>query len=253
MHMNKPTKEHWKLVERLCGYIKAIPYEGIVYRKPTELRPWSQTNSNYATNPDTRKSVTGNVHTLGGTLTGWTSQHQSIVSLSVTESEYIALAKGGQEIQFGLNLLDKLLGTEETVRPWELYGDNMGSLFLTRNAQVGPQTKHVDTRHHFLRQMVSKGDLDTQYVRTAINTSDVMTKNLGEKDHTTHTKTLLNGELGSWREDVRRLLSQSIPAAMLNKQRGPSGSKVTQNVQSSVSQSSICKTENSGSLTGKPD
>ena len=160
------------------------------------------------------------MHTLGGTLTGWTSHNQSIVSLSVTESEYISLAKGAQEVQFGLNLLDELLGESETVRPGELYGDNMGSLFLSRNAQVGPRTKHVDTRHHFLRQMVSKRDLDTQYVRTELNTSDVLTKNLSEKDHLRHSATLRNGKLGSWREDVRRLLSRSIPATMLNKRGG---------------------------------
>ena len=101
--------------------------------------------------------------------------------------------------------------------------------------------------------MVSKNDLDTQYVRTEINTSDVMTKNLGEKDHTTHSKTLRNGELGSWREDVRRLLSRSIPAALLNKGRGPMESTMTNKVQSSVAQSCVRKTEANGGLTGKPD
>ena len=34
-------------------------------------------------------------------------------------------------------------------------------------------------------------------------TSDVLTKNLSEKDHLRHSATLRNGKLGSWREDVR--------------------------------------------------
>jgi hypothetical protein len=37
-HLSKPGEEHWKSLEKMVGYIKAKHYEGLIYRKPKELR-----------------------------------------------------------------------------------------------------------------------------------------------------------------------------------------------------------------------
>ena len=209
-NMIRPGKEHWKALERLCGYVREVKFEGLTYRKPKELRAIAITDSNFATNPDTRKSVTGMLGTLGGTLTTWTSCNQAVVAQSSTEAEYVAMARGGQEVQFMMNLLDEVLGAGKVVRPSEIYGDNMGALFLTRNAQVSQRTKHVDIKHHFLRDMMERGDLNTKYVRTDDNPADVLTKNLREELHNKHSGVIREGRLGSWREDVERTTVTSI-------------------------------------------
>ena len=60
-----PTKQHWKAITRVIGYIKASIGKGRFLGKPTELRIVAYTDSDYA-NDDERKSVTGGVVTLGG-------------------------------------------------------------------------------------------------------------------------------------------------------------------------------------------
>ena len=63
-----PTKQHWKALIRVIGYIKANIEKVRYLRKPTELRIVAYTDSDYA-NDAKRKSVTGRVVTLGGSPT----------------------------------------------------------------------------------------------------------------------------------------------------------------------------------------
>ena len=93
----------------MIGNIKAnIGIERFL-RKPTELRIVTYTDSNYANN-DKRKSVTGGIVTLGGSLTYFTSKMQTTVSLSSTKAEYIVLGSIAQEVLFQRKILNKLLG-----------------------------------------------------------------------------------------------------------------------------------------------
>ena len=66
-HFNNPTKQHWKALTRLIGYIKLDIGKGRILRKPKELRLVAFTDSDYGNNED-RKSITGGVVTMGGSL-----------------------------------------------------------------------------------------------------------------------------------------------------------------------------------------
>ena len=57
-------------------------------------------DSNYATDKETRKSVSGLVATLGGTLLTLSSKTQRTVTLSRTEADYVALSACAQEVKF---------------------------------------------------------------------------------------------------------------------------------------------------------
>ena len=85
-------------------------------------------DSNFATNPDTRKSVTGMLCTFGGMTTFWMSKGQNIVTLSSTEAEYVALATCAQETRFQQMLLDEL--TTHQVKPAIIFEDNTGAIYL---------------------------------------------------------------------------------------------------------------------------
>ena len=54
-------------------------------------------DSDYAADVDTRKSVTGYVFTLGGSVVSWKSTLQSSFTLSTTEAEYMTLNSVGKE------------------------------------------------------------------------------------------------------------------------------------------------------------
>ena len=63
-HFSLPTKQHWKALTRVIGYIKANIGKERFLRKPTELRIVAYMDADYA-NDDKRNSVTGGVLTLG--------------------------------------------------------------------------------------------------------------------------------------------------------------------------------------------
>ena len=87
-HMSNPGEDHWKAMKRAVGFVKGMKLKGIKMSKPVELRMATLCDSDHAKDPVTRKSVGGDLHTLGGCLTAFSSRGQKTVSLSSTESEY---------------------------------------------------------------------------------------------------------------------------------------------------------------------
>ena len=106
-------------------------------------------DSYYASNLEDRFSLSGYVNTIGGMITNWMSKTQKVVTLSITEAEYVALTLCCQETMFQNNLLEEL-GVVK--KPGWIYEDNTGAIFLVENSQVSIRTKHIDIRCHFIRQ-----------------------------------------------------------------------------------------------------
>jgi hypothetical protein len=104
-----PGIEHWKALEKFVGYLKKNEEDiRLTYRKPKELRMVSSVDSNYATDKETRRSVSGNLHTMGGMITSWSCNTQANVTLSVTEAEYQSMSKGLQEVRFSQMLIEEI-------------------------------------------------------------------------------------------------------------------------------------------------
>ena len=105
VHMSHPGLEHWKSLGRFIGYLKFKYTKGIIIRKPKFLKAVMFYDSNYATYKDTRKSVSGLVNTLGGTLLIYLPKTQRTVTLSSTEADYMEFSACAQEVKFVSMLL----------------------------------------------------------------------------------------------------------------------------------------------------
>ena len=92
VHMSHPGPENWKALVHLIVHLKGKYTKGIVIVKHKVLKDIIFCGSNYATYKETRKSVSGLVSTLGGTLLTCLSKTQRNVTLSSTEAEYVALS-----------------------------------------------------------------------------------------------------------------------------------------------------------------
>ena len=57
-------------------------------------------------------------------------------------------------------------------------GDNEGANALVKNRQSGARTKHIDIRHHFLRDLWEDGALRVGHISTEENEADILTKNV---------------------------------------------------------------------------
>jgi hypothetical protein len=58
--------------------------------------------------------------------------------------------------------------------------DNESAIKIAHNPVQHTRTKHIDIRHHFIREHVSHGDIDLSYVGTKDNLADIFTKPLDE-------------------------------------------------------------------------
>ena len=73
--------------------------------------------------------------------------------------------------------------------PIKVQVDNVGAIWLANNSSVSERTKHVDLRAHFVRDMMKDRVIETNFVKSAENDSDVMTKN--QQGHYMYVKSKL--------------------------------------------------------------
>ena len=79
-------------------------------------------DADWAGDVNTRKSTSGYVFQIGGSTISWMSKRQSIVALSTTEAEYVALSTATQEAIWLRSLL-KGMGFEQK-SPTTIFEDN---------------------------------------------------------------------------------------------------------------------------------
>lgn len=186
-----PGREHWNCVEWVAGYILRTLDYSITYRAPTSpapapgdgLKPYAYVDSDHAGCQDTYRSTSGYVFFMAGAPVSWSSKRQATVALSTTESEYIGLSRAAQQAVWLTSFLQEVDLTQQG--PINLLGDNFGSVSLTENSKRHALVKHIEMRHHYIREKVSSGAISIQRIRSGENVADIFTKAL---NGTTHTK-----------------------------------------------------------------
>ena len=91
--MSHPIPEHWKDLELLIGYLKGKETKAIHIRNPEFLKAFILCDSNFDTNKETRKNINDIVTNFGGTLMTFYSNTPKNITLSIMESEYVALSE----------------------------------------------------------------------------------------------------------------------------------------------------------------
>ena len=112
----------------------------------------------------------------------WGSNKQTYtVTLLTMESEYMALTEATKEAKF----LHKLLSSLDMpqTQPTLILMDSESALKHIKNNVRHSRTKHIDTRHHFIRFAYESGDVDIHHVPSASQTADILTKPLSTVKH----------------------------------------------------------------------
>ena len=202
-HLDSPGKCHWCAVEQLLGFLRNDPEnQKLKTRPPMELHVQDVVDSLIANNPDTRKSMSAYLGTVGGgTLVDWISKGQNIVIMSNTEAKYVSLSDGTKEITFIANVLGEI---NRVILLSVISEDKTGAIFLSQNKQIGGRAKHIDMCYHFICKKVENRSVTASYVNTVKNPSDFLSKNVTQKIHNTHTFNMSKGTLDCWnRESVK--------------------------------------------------
>jgi hypothetical protein len=146
-------------------------------------------DSDFATDPENRLSVTGFVLYLCEVPIVWRTKQQRSVTLSSSEAEYFALSEAVKEVRFVFQLLIEMGFKVEL--PVTVRVDNIGAIFMAENMQVSQRTKHIDTRLRFVNQYVDDGFIKIKFVGTDDNDADLFTKNLSKDVHERHGSKLV--------------------------------------------------------------
>jgi hypothetical protein len=134
-------------------------------------------DSDWAGDPDGRKSVGCFIIFLNGVPIAWRLRSQKVVSLSSSEAKFYACAEACREIPFIAQIL-LFLGIQVQT-PVDVWIDNVGAIFMTENRTSQSRTRHMDTRWWYVSQMQEEDKLiKVKFVRTKENVSDIGTKNV---------------------------------------------------------------------------
>jgi hypothetical protein len=146
-----PRECHLMAVKRILRYLVST-FDFIGYL-----------DSDYAGCKVDRKSTSGTCQFLGRSLVSWSSKKQTSVALSTAEAEYVA---AGQ-------CCAQLLWMRQTLRDFgynlskvPLLCDNESAICMMNNPVEHSHTKHIDIRHHFLRDHQQKGDIQVFHIST---------------------------------------------------------------------------------------
>jgi len=118
---------------------------------------------------------------MGGTPVAWGSKRQATVALSTVEAEYIALARASQQAVWMASWLSEV--GLPVKGPISIFGDNEGSQSLTENSKNHGLVKHIDMRHHHIREKVASGKVEVLDILGTENVGDLFTKSLGGPQH----------------------------------------------------------------------
>lgn len=173
-----PTQVHWTAVKRLIRYLKGTPDIGLRYgpTKMEDLVLVGYSDADWAGDENDRKSVSGYVFLLGKNVITWGAKKQATVALSSMEAEYMALSYAVREAIWLRNLLGEL-GLVQG-EPTEIFVDNQGTIAFAKSQDFHGRSKHIDIRHHFVRECINRHDVAVSYCPTDTNLADLFTKAL---------------------------------------------------------------------------
>ncbi|GKB17523.1 putative ribonuclease H-like domain-containing protein [Tanacetum coccineum] len=154
-------------------YLKGKPKLGLWYLRVSSFDLEAYSDSDYARANLDRKSPTGGCQFLSRKLISWQCKKQTIVATSMTEAEYVAAANCcGQILWIQNQMLDYGFNFMNT----KIYIDNESTICIVKNPIIHSKTKHIEIRHHFIRDAYEKKLIQVLKIHTDDNVADLLTK-----------------------------------------------------------------------------
>nr|ABF94958.1 retrotransposon protein, putative, Ty1-copia subclass [Oryza sativa Japonica Group] len=176
--VSNPGDDHWQALERVMRYLKGTMSYRIHYTGyPKVLEGYS--DSNWISDADEIKAMSGYVFTLGGGAVSWKSCKQTILTRSTMEAELTALDTATVEAEWLRELLMDLPVVEKPVPAILMNCDNQTVIIKVNSSKDNMKSsKHIKRRLKSVRKQKNSGVIALDYVQTARNLADQFTKGL---------------------------------------------------------------------------
>ncbi|GJU96389.1 hypothetical protein Tco_1321145 [Tanacetum coccineum] len=153
--------------------MKGQPKLGLWYPKDSPFDLKAYTNSDYAGTSLEKKSTTGGCQFLGSRLISWQCKKQTVVANSTTEAEYVAASSCCGHV---LWIQNQLLDYGYNFMNTKIFIDNESTICIVKNPVFYSKTKHIEIRHHFIRDSYEKRLIQVIKIHTDHIVTDLLTK-----------------------------------------------------------------------------
>lgn len=178
--MQKPKEDHWLAALKCVRYLKGTLGQGVLLKADSPLHLTGWCDSDWASCPLTRKSLTGWIVQFGDSPISWKTKKQKTVSCSSAEAEYRAMAAITRELRWlKALLLDLGINHKD---PMSLRCDSQAALHISANPVFHERTKHIEVDCHYVRDNIVAGFIKATHVSTKAQLADILTKALGRKE-----------------------------------------------------------------------
>lgn len=174
--MVNPTVSDWKEILRIFRYLRGTIDLKLTYRcnlQSESLHGFS--DASYASRPKA-KSMSGYVFLMNGGAITWRAKKQNVTATSSTEAEYVALADAAREAVWLRQITGEISSNYASLLILE---DNQSSINSAKGNTDHSRSKHIDVKHHFIRDMVKSKKVKLDHIATENMTADILTKPLG--------------------------------------------------------------------------
>nr|GEV87968.1 ribonuclease H-like domain-containing protein [Tanacetum cinerariifolium] len=176
LYMHDPREPHLVALKRILHYIQGTLNFGFHLYSSTTISLVGYTDAEWAGCPSTRRSTSGYCVFLGDNLLSWSSKRQQTISRSSAESKYRGVANVVAETARLRNLFRELHSSLSAATL--VYCDNVSATNLFANPVQHQRTKHIEIDIHFVRDLVTAGQVRVLHVPSRYLYEYISTKRL---------------------------------------------------------------------------
>ena len=173
---SKLTNLHWMALKRVLHCLKGTMDYGIQYKKGESDECVGFSDADWARDTNDWKSTSGYMVKMSGGAIAWRSKKQECVAISTAEAEYVALSSTAQESVWLRRLTVELRSPPKG--PTVVFEDNQSAMAMCKSPLFHERSKHIDIKHHFIREQVASSNIKLVYCPTKEMATDMFTKGL---------------------------------------------------------------------------
>ena len=144
--VDNPGRVHWERAKHVFWYLAGTKDWALDYgMKVKGLEGFTDADS---VTQEHRHAITGYAFLSDRGAVSWSSKKQEIITLSTTESEYVATTHTAKEVVWLHQFIGEVFQPLTNQIP--LHSDSQATIALTHNRSYHACTKHIDIRYHFI-------------------------------------------------------------------------------------------------------
>nr|GEV18747.1 zinc finger, CCHC-type [Tanacetum cinerariifolium] len=164
-YTSNPGTQHWQAIQRVLKYLKKTTDYRLIYSGyPLVLKGY--TNASWINNTEDNSSTSGWIFLLGSGIISWAFKKQTCMTGSTMESEFVALAATGKEVEWLKNLLIEIPLWVKPIAHISIYCDSAATLAKAYSQMYNGKSRHLGVRHNMIRELITNEVVFIEFVRS---------------------------------------------------------------------------------------